>query len=92
MVREFLSTEVKKYKMHLTEAMHEEANIYACFLNIGIAADHSIKNYYKYTMGFSINEESDIKNVKELMENAENLKVPSKVDIALGKSWGEAKE
>ena len=42
---------------------------------------------------FSINEESDIKNVKELMENAiENLKVPSKVDIALGKSWGEAKE
>jgi len=28
-----------------------------------------------------------------LMENAiENLKVPSKVDIALGKSWGEAKE
>ena len=42
---------------------------------------------------FSINEESDIKNVKELMENAiEGIKVPSKVDIALGKSWGEAKE
>jgi DNA polymerase I-like protein with 3'-5' exonuclease and polymerase domains len=31
--------------------------------------------------------------VKELMENAiEGIKVPSKVDIALGKSWGEAKE
>jgi DNA polymerase I-like protein with 3'-5' exonuclease and polymerase domains len=27
------------------------------------------------------------------MENAiDTLKVPSKVDIALGKSWGEAKE
>ena len=42
---------------------------------------------------FSINEESDIKAVKEIMENAiEDLKVPSKVDIALGRSWGEAKE
>ena len=42
---------------------------------------------------FSINEEADIKNVKEIMENAiESLKVPSKVDIALGRSWGEAKE
>jgi len=27
------------------------------------------------------------------MENAiDNLKVPFKVDVALGKSWGEAKE
>ena len=42
---------------------------------------------------FSINEEKDIKAVKEIMENAiEELKVPSKVDIALGRSWGEAKE
>jgi len=42
---------------------------------------------------FSINEESDIKAVKEIMENAiEDLRVPSKVDIALGRSWGEAKE
>ena len=42
---------------------------------------------------FSINEEKDIAGVKEIMENAiEKLKVPSKVDIALGKSWGEAKE
>ena len=40
-----------------------------------------------------INEESDIVGVKEVMENAiENLKVPFKVDVALGKSWGEAKE
>jgi len=42
---------------------------------------------------FSINNEDDIKGVKEIMENAiENLKVPFKVDIALGRSWGEAKE
>ena len=42
---------------------------------------------------FSINEENDIKGVKEVMENAiENLKVPFKVDVAIGKSWGEAKE
>ena len=42
---------------------------------------------------FSINEENDIKIVKEKMENAiENLKVPFTVDIALGRSWGEAKE
>jgi len=42
---------------------------------------------------FSINNENDIKGVKEIMENAiENLKVPFKVDIALGRSWGEAKE
>jgi len=42
---------------------------------------------------FSINEEKDIKGVKEVMENAiENLKVPFKVDVAIGKSWGEAKE
>jgi DNA polymerase I-like protein with 3'-5' exonuclease and polymerase domains len=42
---------------------------------------------------FSIDKESDIKNVKEIMENAiTDFKVPSKVDVALGKSWGEAKE
>ena len=42
---------------------------------------------------FSINSEDDIKGVKEVMENAiENLKVPFKVDVALGRSWGQAKE
>jgi len=42
---------------------------------------------------FSINSENDISKVKEVMENAiENLKVPFKVDVAIGKSWGEAKE
>jgi len=42
---------------------------------------------------FSINEEKDIIDVKDIMENAiDTLKVPSKVDIAIGKSWGEAKE
>jgi DNA polymerase I-like protein with 3'-5' exonuclease and polymerase domains len=42
---------------------------------------------------FSIEKEDDIKGVKNLMENAiDDLRVPSKVDIALGRSWGEAKE
>jgi DNA polymerase I-like protein with 3'-5' exonuclease and polymerase domains len=42
---------------------------------------------------FSINQENDILKVKEVMENAiEDLKVPFKVDVALGRSWGEAKE
>ena len=44
-------------------------------------------------LSFSIDSEKDISGVKEIMENAiENLKVPFKVDIALGRSWGEAKE
>ena len=42
---------------------------------------------------FSIERRIRCENVKEIMENAiDTLKVPSKVDIALGKSWGEAKE
>ena len=42
---------------------------------------------------FLLKKESDVENVKQIMENAiDTLKVPSKVDIALGKSWGEAKE
>jgi len=42
---------------------------------------------------FSINQEKDIELIKDKMENAiDTLRVPSKVDIALGKSWGEAKE
>ena len=42
---------------------------------------------------FSINNEDDIKLITQKMENAiEHLKVPFTVDIALGRSWGEAKE
>jgi DNA polymerase I-like protein with 3'-5' exonuclease and polymerase domains len=42
---------------------------------------------------FSIDSEKDIEGIKNKMENAiETLRVPSKVDIALGRSWGEAKE
>jgi len=42
---------------------------------------------------FSINEENDIIGIKEEMENAiEGLKVPFKTDVALGSSWGNAKE
>jgi DNA polymerase I-like protein with 3'-5' exonuclease and polymerase domains len=42
---------------------------------------------------FSINSEKDIKEISHIMENCiDNLKVPFKVDVALGPSWGEAKE
>ena len=42
---------------------------------------------------FSVDNENSINKIKEIMENAvDTLKVPSKVDIALGRSWGEAKE
>ena len=42
---------------------------------------------------FSIGEEKDIVLIKNKMENAvENLKVPFKCDVALGRSWGEAKD
>tara|TARA_R100000664_G_scaffold7776_6_gene13048 strand:- start:177 stop:2045 length:1869 start_codon:yes stop_codon:yes gene_type:complete len=42
---------------------------------------------------FSVDNEKSINKIKEIMENAvDTLKVPSKVDIALGRSWGEAKE
>ena len=35
----------------------------------------------------------DLNLLKQKMETAiENLKVPSSVDVAMGKSWGEAKE
>tara|TARA_R100000388_G_scaffold67484_1_gene48809 strand:- start:673 stop:2541 length:1869 start_codon:yes stop_codon:yes gene_type:complete len=42
---------------------------------------------------FSIYNEKDTKIIKQSMENCiDHLKVPFKVDIALGKSWGDAKE
>ena len=42
---------------------------------------------------FSVGNDKDIKDIKSKMENAvENLKVPFKCDVALGKSWGEAKD
>tara|TARA_A100001015_G_scaffold42230_1_gene46275 strand:- start:25 stop:1893 length:1869 start_codon:yes stop_codon:yes gene_type:complete len=42
---------------------------------------------------FSVNSDKDVDPIKKKMESAiENLKVPFTVDVALGKSWGEAKE
>jgi len=42
---------------------------------------------------FSINEEKDTEVIKEKMTTCiDNLKVPFTVDVALGRSWGEAKE
>tara|TARA_R110002020_G_scaffold200213_2_gene402314 strand:+ start:4750 stop:6600 length:1851 start_codon:yes stop_codon:yes gene_type:complete len=36
----------------------------------------------------SVKDEKEAKNIKEIMENCVELKVPSKVDIDLGESWG----
>jgi DNA polymerase I-like protein with 3'-5' exonuclease and polymerase domains len=42
---------------------------------------------------FSIGTDKDIEVIKDKMENAvDNLKVPFKCDVALGRSWGEAKD
>jgi DNA polymerase I-like protein with 3'-5' exonuclease and polymerase domains len=44
---------------------------------------------YAFLLG---NEEKDIKEISKIMENCiENLKVPFKVDVAIGRSWGESK-
>ena len=39
---------------------------------------------------FSIKEESEVKKITKLMENCMELKVPSVVDVAIGKDFGEA--
>ena len=39
---------------------------------------------------FSIKKDEDVKIIKDAMENCMELKVPSVVDIAIGKDFGEA--
>ena len=44
-------------------------------------------------LGFNVGKDEDIKVVKNKMEQCLDnvpMKVPSKVDVALGKNWGEA--
>ena len=41
-------------------------------------------------LDFSVSNEKDSKNIKEIMENCVELLVPSKVDVELGDSWGDA--
>ena len=43
-------------------------------------------------LDFSVGSEKDQKKIIEIMENSVNLKVPSKVDVALGDNWGEAND
>jgi DNA polymerase I-like protein with 3'-5' exonuclease and polymerase domains len=38
---------------------------------------------------FDVETEEDEKNIKNIMENCMELKVPSVVDVAIGKNWGE---
>ena len=42
-------------------------------------------------LDFSIESESQAKKIKDIMENAVDLKVPNKVDYESGPSWGEIK-
>ena len=45
---------------------------------------------YSHELCFSIYGDDDIIKIKNEMENSiENLRVPFKVDVAQGKSWGE---
>ena len=41
-------------------------------------------------LDFSVASEKDSANIKEIMENCVELLVPSKVDVELGESWGDA--
>jgi DNA polymerase I-like protein with 3'-5' exonuclease and polymerase domains len=36
----------------------------------------------------SVKNEKEVKNIKEIMENCVELRVPSKVDTEMGESWG----
>tara|TARA_R110000772_G_scaffold631_3_gene2140 strand:+ start:941 stop:1075 length:135 start_codon:yes stop_codon:yes gene_type:complete len=40
---------------------------------------------------FNIKDEAQVKEIKNIMEKAIDFKVPSVVDVGLGKSWGDAK-
>jgi DNA polymerase I-like protein with 3'-5' exonuclease and polymerase domains len=40
---------------------------------------------------FNISNDADIKTIKHTMENCCKLEVPSKVDVEIGDSWGNAK-
>ena len=41
-------------------------------------------------LDFSIASSKDVNKIKEIMETCIDLLVPSKVDVELGKSWGDA--
>ena len=40
---------------------------------------------------FNIKDEAQKNDIKNIMEKAIEFKVPSVVDVGLGKSWGDAK-
>mgnify|MGYP006411402199 FL=1 len=43
-------------------------------------------------LAISFNGDKEVQNkIVEIMENTIEMSVPSKVDVALGKNWGEAK-
>jgi DNA polymerase-1 len=43
-------------------------------------------------LAISINDDPEVqKKIIDVMENSIEISVPSKVDVAIGKNWGEAK-
>lgn len=55
------------------------------------ANNHTILVTVHDELGMSVKDNKEIKEVKEIMENAVQLKVPSVCDIDIGKSWGDAR-
>jgi DNA polymerase I-like protein with 3'-5' exonuclease and polymerase domains len=43
-------------------------------------------------IAISVKDRADAENISQIMENAVPLEVPSKCDIEIGPSWGEATE
>ena len=41
-------------------------------------------------LDFSVANEQDKNNIKEIMEQAIKLEVPNKVDVECGNNWGDA--
>tara|TARA_B100001093_G_scaffold38645_1_gene33043 strand:- start:674 stop:859 length:186 start_codon:yes stop_codon:yes gene_type:complete len=42
-------------------------------------------------LDISVEDETQIQGIKDVMESAVELHVPSKCDVELGKNWGEIK-
>jgi len=42
-------------------------------------------------LDISVGSEKEVKQIKNIMENAVTLEVPNKVDYEFGKNWGQIK-
>ena len=53
-------------------------------------ANYSLQLQVHDEVGCSIYSDKEAKEIKDIMEHCVNLNVPSKVDVELGKSWGDS--